>query len=73
MSSYEVVPVFQAGEAGFQRKLKTSAVFIDLTAAYDSIWSDELMLKFMRVVLGAKLLKQLNNMISFLSSFTWCQ
>ena len=25
-------------ENGFQRKLKTGAVFLDLTAAYDTVW-----------------------------------
>jgi hypothetical protein len=28
-------------EAGFQRKLKTGVVFIDLTAAYDTVWRDD--------------------------------
>jgi hypothetical protein len=36
-------------EAGFLRKLKTGSVFINLTAAYDTVWRDGLMLKFMRV------------------------
>jgi hypothetical protein len=37
-------------EAVFERKLKTGTIFIDLTAAYDTVWRDGLMLKFMRVV-----------------------
>jgi hypothetical protein len=73
-----VVPVSQGGfrkteqvlaltshiEAGFQHKLKTGVVFIDLTAAYDTVWRDGLMLKFMQVVSCAKLSNLLNNMLS---------
>jgi hypothetical protein len=51
-------------EAGFQRKLKTGVVFIDLTAAYDTVWRDGLMSKFMRVVSSAKLSNLLTNMLS---------
>jgi hypothetical protein len=51
-------------EAGFQRKLKKAVVFIDLTAAYDTVWRDGLMLKFMRVFSCAKLSNLLNNMLS---------
>jgi hypothetical protein len=29
-------------EVGFQRKLKPGVVFIDLTAAYDTLWRDGL-------------------------------
>jgi hypothetical protein len=50
-------------EAGFQRKLKKGVVFIDLTAAYNTVWRDGLTLKFMRVVSCAKLL--------FLPSLSW--
>jgi Reverse transcriptase (RNA-dependent DNA polymerase) len=41
-------------ETGFERKLKTGTVYIDLTAAYDTVWRDGLMLKFIRVVQCAK-------------------
>jgi hypothetical protein len=51
-------------EACFQRKLKTGVVFIDLTAAYDTVWKDGLMLKFIRLVPCAKLVNLLNNMLS---------
>jgi hypothetical protein len=46
--------------AGFQRKLKTGVIFIDLTAAYDTEWRDGLILKFMRAVPCAKLSNFLN-------------
>jgi hypothetical protein len=55
-------------EAGFQRKLKTGMVFIDFTAAYDTLWTDGSMFKFMRVVPCAKLSNLLNNMVQTVSS-----
>jgi hypothetical protein len=51
-------------EAGFERKPKTGTIFIDLTAAYDTVWRDGLMLKFMRVVSRSKISRLLNNMLS---------
>ena len=35
-------------ESGFQKKLKTGAVLIDLSAAYDTVWQAELMMKFQK-------------------------
>jgi hypothetical protein len=29
-------------ESGFQKRLKTGVVFVDLTAAYDTVWKDGL-------------------------------
>jgi Reverse transcriptase (RNA-dependent DNA polymerase) len=51
-------------EAGFQRKLKTGAVFIDLTAAYETVWGEGLMLKFIQVIPCARLAKLMNSMLS---------
>jgi hypothetical protein len=51
-------------EAGFQRQLKTGEVFVDLSAAYDTVWRDGLTLKFMGTVLCAKISNLLNNMLS---------
>jgi hypothetical protein len=50
-------------EAGFQRQLKTEVVFANLSEAYDSVWRDGLMLKFMRTVPCAKICNLLNNML----------
>jgi hypothetical protein len=50
-------------EAGFERKLKTGTISIDLTVAYDTVWRDGLMLKFMRVVSCSKISRLLNNML----------
>jgi hypothetical protein len=51
-------------EAGFERKLKTGTIFIDLTAAYNTVWKDGLMLKFLRVVSCSKISRLFNNMLS---------
>lgn len=37
-------------EAGFQRNQKTSVVFIDLSAAYDTVWRQGLLYKLMREI-----------------------
>jgi hypothetical protein len=36
-------------EAGFQLQLKTEAVFVDLKAAYDTVWREGLMIKFLKL------------------------
>jgi hypothetical protein len=45
----QVMALKSQKEVGFQGKLKTGAVFIDLTSAYETVCRDGLMLKFMRV------------------------
>ncbi|KAI5720173.1 hypothetical protein M8J77_002972 [Diaphorina citri] len=50
-------------EAGFQRKLKTSLALIDLSAAYDTVWRQGLLFKFLRVIPCMKTLTLLNNML----------
>jgi len=35
-------------ENGFQQKLKTGAVFVDLTAAFDTVWQAGLLVKLAR-------------------------
>jgi hypothetical protein len=51
-------------EAGFQRQLKTGVVFVDLSAAYDTVYRDGLMLKFMRTVSCVETSNLFNNMLS---------
>jgi hypothetical protein len=51
-------------EAGFQYLLKTGAVFVDLTAAYDTVWRKSLMIIFLEAVPCLKLFNLLNNMLS---------
>jgi hypothetical protein len=50
-------------ETGFQRQLKSGALFVELTAAYDTVWRDELMLKLMSAVPCSKLYSLLDNML----------
>jgi hypothetical protein len=51
-------------EADFQRQLKTGVVFVDLSAAYDTVWRDGLMFTFMRTVPCAKISNLLNNTLA---------
>jgi len=50
-------------EAGFQRKLKTNVAFIDLSAAYDTVWREGLMHKFINIVPCKKMGELLNSML----------
>jgi hypothetical protein len=51
-------------KAGFQHQLKTRAVFVDLTAEYDTVWREGLTIKFLEAVPCLKLFNLLNNMLS---------
>jgi uncharacterized protein YerC len=51
-------------EAGFQHQFKTAAVLVDLTAAYDTVWREGLLIKFLEAVPCLKLFNLLNNMLS---------
>jgi len=50
-------------EAGFERKEKTCMVLIDLSAAYDTVWTDGLKMKLARTIRCRKTLKLLDQMI----------
>ncbi|KAI5732205.1 hypothetical protein M8J77_023312 [Diaphorina citri] len=51
-------------EAGFQLKQKTSVAFIDLSAAYDTVWREGLLYKFLQVIPCSRTLQLLDNMLS---------
>lgn len=51
-------------ENGFERKLKTGMVFIDLTAAFDTVWKKGLLCKFLKVVPCLTICDLLCNMLS---------
>ena len=51
-------------EDGFQKKQKIGAAFLDLTAAYDTVWRQGLVLKFLKVIPCKMLGNLLNNMLS---------
>lgn len=51
-------------ENGFQERMKTGVVYVDLTAAYDTIWKRGLMYKLMKVVPCRKTCDFIMNMLS---------
>lgn len=51
-------------EAGFEKKLKSVAVFLDLTAAYDTVWKEGLLLKLIKAVPCIKIITLIENMLS---------
>lgn len=51
-------------ENGYDKKLKTAVVFIDLSSAYDTVWRKGLLSKFLDVIEMKTLLILLNNMLS---------
>jgi hypothetical protein len=65
-------------EDGFQRQLHTEVVLVDLSATYDTVWRDGLMLKFMwcsqqyaiKPLLSSVLLKSEQQMASIKQWFT---
>lgn len=51
-------------ETGFQLNLKTVAVFIDLSAAYDTVWKKGLMYKLLKTVPCLQICELICNMLS---------
>jgi hypothetical protein len=51
-------------ESGFQKRLKTGVVFVDLTAAYDTVWKDGLIHKLYNVIHCGKMVSLLEDMLS---------
>jgi len=51
-------------EDGFEKGLKSAAVFIDLTAAYDTVWRDGLITKLLRTIPCKTISGIINNMLS---------
>ena len=49
-------------ESGFERKLKTRTVLVDLSAAYDTVWRDALLYKIARIIKDQSILKILSIM-----------
>lgn len=51
-------------ETGYQKRLKTGVVFVDLTAAYDTVWKKGLLLKLLRIIPCLTICDLLCNMLS---------
>ncbi|UYV73146.1 PTPRD [Cordylochernes scorpioides] len=51
-------------EDGFQKKLKTGAVFVDLTAAYDTVWREGLLYKLSKIINCKNIIKLINNFLT---------
>ncbi|VVC36775.1 Reverse transcriptase domain [Cinara cedri] len=51
-------------EKGFQNKKKTTAVLIDLTAAYDTVWREGLLFKLLKTIKCLTFYKLLNEMLT---------
>lgn len=50
-------------EAGYQDKLKTGVAFIDLTAAFDTVWREGLLFKLQKVIPCQTTARLINNML----------
>lgn len=50
-------------EAGFQRKQKTSTAFIDLSAAYDTVWKEGMLYKLLRTIPCKRINQLISNML----------
>lgn len=51
-------------ESGFQKNLKTNEIFVDLTAAYDTVWRHGLLFKLCKVIKCSKIISLIENMLS---------
>ena len=51
-------------ESGYQRNQKTGAVFVDLSAAYDTVWRHGLHLKLSEVVPCIKMISLIDNLLA---------
>lgn len=51
-------------ESGFNNKLKTGAAFVDLSAAYDTVWKDGLILKLYSHLKCGKMVRLIENMLT---------
>ena len=61
-STEQVLALNSFVEAGFEKQLKTGTVFFYLSAAYDTVWYNGLMLKLIKIIKCKKTLKLLKRM-----------
>ena len=60
----QVVSLTNYIEDGFQKKIKSGAVFVDLTTAYDTVWREGLLLKLIRMIPCQKMYTLMANILS---------
>ena len=63
-SQDQVVSLTENIECAFGKKLKAGVVFVDLSAAYDTVWHRGLTLKFLRTLPSKKMVRVIMSMIS---------
>ena len=51
-------------EAGFQDKLRTAVVFVDLSSAFDTVWKNALLLKLIKVIPCKKTINLVSSMLT---------
>lgn len=51
-------------ESGFQQNRKTNVIFVDLTAAYDTVWRHGLMFKLCKTIKCSKIVRLIDNMLA---------
>lgn len=51
-------------ESGFQKQMKTHVAFVDLTAAFDTVWREALLMKLIKIIPCLKIINLLNNILS---------
>lgn len=51
-------------ENGFQKCLKSSAVFLNLTSTYNAVWKQGLLLKLTKILKCKTMIQLINNMLS---------
>lgn len=61
-TSEQVIALTSLIESGYEQKLKTGSVFVDLSAAYDTVWREGLMYKLARIIPDKKMLRVLSLM-----------
>lgn len=60
----QVLAITAHVENGFQQKAKSGAVFLDLSSAYDTVWTRGLLLKIAKTIRFNATVLLLENMIS---------
>lgn len=60
----QVLSITNYIETGYQHNLKTGVVFIDLTAAYDTVWKRRLLYKLIKAILCLEICDLICNMLS---------